>query len=574
MYGARGKTVRTVNSAGKRKLGELLLDKALITADQLEKAIVEQEHTGQKLGRVLVRLGFATEKDITTVLEIQLGISRAGRIDCVDPDLLKRFPEHIARKYHAAPLRRDGNRLLVAMADPTNLVAIDDLSLITGMEVEPLLAGDWEIEGGIQKIYGLPELERAFEDIQVIERNEVLVLDQGEEVKGDEAPVVKLINSIIIQAIDERASDIHIEPGPRSVRVRFRVDGLLREVLELPRKVRVSLAARVKILAELNIAERRLPQDGRIQINYRGREIDLRVSVLPTIFGEKMVIRLLDRSRAVTFIERLGFSPFNLKVFSKALWSSHGLVLVTGPTGCGKTTTLYAALSRLHSLERNIVTIEDPVEYTLQGISQCQVSEKTGFTFVAGLRAMLRQDPDIIMVGEIRDTETARIAVRAATTGHLVLSTLHTNDAVSAVARLMDMGVEPYLVGASLLAVVAQRLVRVICPQCKEAYWVEPLAPERAFMGVGPEEPLQLYRGKGCGYCNHTGFRERTAVHEVLILNRKMRQMICEGRGTADLRAEALEKGMVSLRDDAVDKVRTGVTTVDEAMRVTLVEGE
>lgn len=559
---------------GRKKLGELLVEDGLISPEQMERALAEQQRTGEKLGRVLVRLGFATEKDIITVLEKQLGIARVGDIRFADPEILEKFTEQVARKYRAVPVKRENGRLAVAMADPTDLMAIDDLRLVTGLDIEPLLAGEWEIEGAIQKLYGMPDLERAFAELQVVERDETLLLDQTDEPRPDEAPVVKLINSIIIQAIDERASDIHIEPGPASVRVRYRVDGLLRHGMELPRKARASVAARVKILAGLNIAERRLPQDGRIQIDYRGRKIDLRVSVLPSVFGEKIVIRILDRSRLIARIDELGLMTGGLDLFRRALRSSYGMILVAGPTGSGKTTTLYAALHELHTPERNIVTVEDPVEYILDGVTQCQVSEKTGFTFAVGLRAILRQDPDIIMLGEIRDTETARMAIRAATTGHLVLSTLHTNDAVGAVVRLIDMGVQSYLVGACLVAVVAQRLVRVICPRCKEAYVPEPRSPERVFLGVAPDEEMVLYRGRGCGYCGETGYRGRIGVFEVLLLDRALREMITAGVPVSEVRATARQAGLVTLHEDAVQKVKAGITTVQEAIGATLVEGE
>ena len=565
----------TITSVSKprRLLGDFLVETGIVTQKQLQEALAEQRRSNERLGKVLVRLGFAAEREITSALEEQLGIAQVSAGLVTDQQLLSLVPEQLARRYKVIPLAKEGSRLKVAMADPTNLVAVDDLRLVTGLEIIPLLAGEREVEGALQRYYGLPELEKAFQEFQVVE-NEALQLEEPSEVAADEAPVVRLVNSIIVQAIEEQASDIHIEPGPENVRVRYRVDGLLREAMILPRRSRASLAARLKILAQLNIAEKRLPQDGRIQIRYREREIDLRISVMPTVYGEKVVIRLLDRSRQLTSLKELGFNAENLTGLHKALQSSHGLVLVTGPTGSGKTTTLYAVLRELNKPDKNILTVEDPVEYMLEGITQCQVNPKTGFTFAAALRTMLRQDPDIIMVGEIRDAETAGTAVRAATTGHMVLSTLHTNDAVSAVSRLLDMEVEPYLLASSLLAVVAQRLVRLICRHCKETYGPGPDSFERALLEAAPDEPLVLYRGRGCGYCGRTGYRDRTSIQEVLIVTRELRELIAGRAPLEHLRRLALAQGMTSLRADAVQKVRQGVTTVAELIAATYVEGE
>ncbi|HHW42822.1 MAG TPA: type II/IV secretion system protein [Desulfotomaculum sp.] len=562
----------TAQPKPRRLLGDLLVETGVITRDQLKQALAEQRRSSERLGRVLVRMGFATERDITSALEDQLGIARVSGGLVADPQLLSLVPEQLARRYKVIPLAREGRRLRVAMADPTNLMALDDLRLVTGLEIDPLLAGEREIEAALQRYYGLPELEKAFQEFQVIEE-EALQLEEPAEMAAEEAPVVRLVNNIIVQAIEEQASDIHIEPGPENVRVRYRVDGMLREAMQLPRRSRASLAARLKILAQLNIAEKRLPQDGRIQIRYRQREIDLRVSTMPTVFGEKIVIRLLDRSRKITGIQDLGFTGENLERFQQLLRGTHGIVLVTGPTGSGKTTTLYAALEQLNVPEKNLITIEDPVEYILPGITQCQVATKSHFTFATALRSMLRQDPDVIMVGEIRDGETAEIAVRAATTGHLVLSTLHTNDAAGAVIRLIDMGVEPFLVASSLLGVVAQRLVRLVCRQCRQAYEPAPDDMERLFLGVPPDRPLTLYRGRGCGYCGQTGYRGRVAIAEVLVMNSALRQMIA-ARATADeLLKAAVAGGMTTLREDGVDKVLSGLTTVREVMRVTYAGG-
>ncbi|OAT79872.1 type II secretion system protein GspE [Desulfotomaculum copahuensis] len=562
----------TVQPKPRRLLGDLLVETGVITREQLQQALAGQRRSSERLGRVLVRMGFVTERDITSALADQLGIAQVGGGLVTDPQLLALLPEQLARRYKVIPLAREGRRLKVAMADPANLMALDDLRLVTGLEIDALLAGEREIESALQRYYGLPELEKAFQEFQVIEE-EALQLEEPAEVAADEAPVVRLVNNIIVQAIEEQASDIHIEPGPESVRVRYRVDGMLREAMQLPRRSRASLAARLKILAQLNIAEKRLPQDGRIQIKYREREIDLRVSTMPTVFGEKLVIRLLDRSRQITGIKELGFTGENLERFQRLLRGTHGMVLVTGPTGSGKTTTLYAALEQLNTPEKNLITIEDPVEYLLPGITQCQVAPRARFTFAAGLRSMLRQDPDVIMVGEIRDGETAEIAVRAATTGHLMLSTLHTNDAAGAVVRLVDMGVEPFLVASSLLGVVAQRLVRLICRHCREAYQPAPDSIERTFLGIPPEKPLTLYRGKGCGYCGRTGYRGRVAVAEVLVVDGPLRQLISTRAGADELQKLAAAQGMTTLREDGAAKVLSGLTTAREVMRVTYAGG-
>lgn len=557
----------------RRQLGNLLVETGVITHQQLIEALAEQRRGGERLGRVLVRLGFVTEREITSALEEQLGIAQVPAGLITDQALLSLVSEQLARRYKVLPLAREGRRLKMAMADPTNLVAIDDLRLVTGLEIIPLLAGEREIEIAIQRYYGMPELERAFQEFQVVE-NDALQLEEPSEAAADEAPAVRLVNTIIVQAVEEQASDIHIEPGPENVRVRYRVDGLLREAMTLPRRSRASLAARFKILAQLDIAERRLPQDGRIQIRYREREIDLRISTMPTVFGEKVVVRLLDRSRQLTSLEELGFGAYNLACFRQTLKSAYGLALVTGPTGSGKTTTLYAALRELNRSEKNVISIEDPIEYMLEGVTQCQAAPRTGFTFAAALRAMLRQDPDVILIGEIRDPETARTAVQAATTGHLVLSTLHTNDAASAIARLLDMEVEPYLAASSLLAVVAQRLVRLVCRHCRETYEPEPDSLERTFLEASPEEPLVLHRGRGCGYCGRTGYRGRTCIHEVLIVNREMRELIARRAPVDQLRRAAVAQGMITILKDAAQKVRQGLTTAQEAIAATYVEGE
>ncbi|WP_420809007.1 type II secretion system ATPase GspE [Ammonifex thiophilus] len=548
----------------RKRLGERLLEEGLITREQLEEALKIQARTGELLGQVLVRMGAISEEDLNRALGISPSVTRELR---VPPELLSLVPEELARNRKVFPLKKEGNRLFLLMANPLDITTIDDLRLLTGLEVEPVRAEEREIRALINRHYGLPEVERALEELGVsAEETEI------EEALVDRAPIVQLVNSLISGAVDEQASDIHIEPFENEVRVRYRVDGVLHEVMRLPRRMAPPLVARIKIMANMDIAERRLPQDGRILTRAGGKELDLRVSTFPTIFGEKVVIRLLDKEQLKSFtLENLGFSPQNLAVFKSFLHSSYGMVLLTGPTGSGKTTTLYAALSYLNSVEKNIITVEDPVEYVLEGINQAQVNVKAGATFATYLRSILRQDPDIIMVGEIRDLETAEIAVQAATTGHLVLSTLHTNDAPGALTRLLDMGVEPFMVASSVLGVVAQRLVRTICPRCREPH--EPSEPEMAFLG---KEKLNgpVYRGRGCDYCRYTGYRGRVAVHEVLRVSPRLQRLVLSKAPAEELRRAALQEGMISLKEDAVSKVLQGITSVAEVMRVLYQEGD
>lgn len=421
------------------------------------------------------------------------------------------------------------------------------------------------------KNYGMKEIQSLIREVEVFPEyvdSATVRLTPLDDATHDESSIVKLVDYIIIKAVDEKASDIHIEPVEEGLRIRYRVDGLLREGLKLPPKARKTLISRLKILSSMDIAEKRKPQDGRFQIKYRNYEVDLRVSTMPNIFGEKMVIRLLDKSSNLLKIDQLGFRENNFRLFNNILKYSCGMLLVTGPTGCGKTTTLYAALNEINTREKNIVTIEDPVEYVLEGINQTQVHPKAGLTFALGLRSILRQDPDVIMVGEIRDTETAAIAVRAATTGHLVLSTLHTNDAAGALTRLIHMDIEPFLVTSSVLGVVAQRLVRLICPRCKKSYELAGDAPERSFMGVGPNVPLALYHGEGCAYCEQTGYRGRTGIYEVLMISKKVKELVVGKRSSDEIKEQAVREGMITLKEDGLKMALEGVTTIHEVMRV------
>jgi type IV pilus assembly protein PilB len=559
----------------RRLLGDFLLENRLITPAQLQEALKVQERSGERLGRVLVNLGYVSEQDILDILEFQLGIPQVDlSAVTLNPLLLESIPENLIRRHKVVPVKKEGGRLTAAMVDPLNVVALDDLRLATGLEIEPVLATEKEINASIQRYFGMPGLDKVMEELEAPEivRAEAVNLDQLEEAVVDEAPIVRLANSVIIQAVNEQASDIHIEPQQENVRIRYRVDGMLRDVMTLPRKFRFPLISRIKIMADMDIAERRVPQDGRIMIRYREREVDLRVSTIPTVFGEKAVIRVLDKGKMLLRVDQLGFQERNLERFKKIITYPYGMILITGPTGSGKTTTLYAILSEISSPELNVITVEDPVEYLLPGTNQMQVNPKAGLTFARGLRAILRQDPDIVMVGEIRDSETAEIAVRAAMTGHLVLSTLHTNDAAGALTRLVDMGVEPFLVASTVLGVTAQRLVRLACPRCRELYELEPGSLVRMFLGVTPTEPVTLFRVRGCRYCASVGYQGRTSICEVLPISPAIREMIVQKAPASAIRKQAVTEGMVTLREDGIQKALKGITTIEEVMRVAYVE--
>jgi len=547
-----------------KRLGEILIESNIISQYQLEEALKAQKKSGKRLGKVLVEMGFVSEQDIINVLEFQLGIKQVKIFESPpDKKVLKYIPKQLARSYQVIPYREEEDALVVAMADPLNVVVIDDLRLRTGKKIKPVIATEEEINKAVERFYGLDELDGFTRDVEVSATAEV-----SEEEQSEQAPVIRVVNSILEQAVEENASDVHLEPGEKNVRIRFRVDGVLREIMTLPLSAHNSVVSRIKILAGMDIAEKRLPQDGRTQHRVKGREIDIRVSSLPTVFGEKIVLRLLDRSTRLLKMEELGFSREALEGFRSLFMQPYGMVLVTGPTGSGKTTTLYAALSEINSIDKNIVTIEDPVEYVLTGINQVTVNPKAGLTFAVGLRSILRQDPDVIMIGEIRDVETAKIAVRAANTGHLVLSTLHTNDAPSALTRLMDMGVEPYLVASSVVGVLAQRLVRKICTSCKQEYYLPADAEERVFLGADPKEELKLFKGSGCRACGFSGYRGRMAVTEVLKISSELRKMIMQKAHSEAMRQYAHKyEGFISMRQDGIEKARAGLTSLDEVMR-------
>lgn len=544
----------------KKLLGARLLEKGLVTREQLSEALRVQSLQGGLLGHVLVGMGVITEEELTKVL----GIEELTSKEKIDNKILNMVPEQLIRRYKLFPVKKVGNRFYVAMADPLNVLAIDDLRLITGFDIEPLAASEKDISALIEKHFGIPEVEKAMQELGI--EPEIAEQDENKnDVIIDEAPVIRLVNSLITRAVDEDASDIHIEPFENGIRIRYRVDGLLREVMNLPRKMIFAVVSRIKVMANLDIAERRMPQDGRIPLKLSGRDLDLRISTMPTVFGEKVVIRILYKESIQNYtLEKLGFSEYNLERFLTFIKSSYGMVLVTGPTGSGKTTTLYTALNTINTIDQNIITVEDPVEYMLDGINQAQINVKAGITFANYLRSILRQDPDIIMIGEIRDIETAEIAVQAAITGHLVLSTLHTNDAPGAITRLIDMGVAPFMVASSVLGVVAQRLVRRICENCKRES--PPDSTEIAFAGLGPD--TVLYSGAGCEKCNFTGYRGRIAIYEVMTLSPSLQSIVLRKSTTEELRDAAISRGMITLKEDGIRKALSGLTTIKEIIRV------
>src|SRR5262245_3671346 len=565
-----------------RRLGDLLVREGLIDQEQLQRALAEQKSTSEKLGSILVRLNLISDDQLIAFLSKQYGIPsiQLSQLD-IDAELLKLVPSQIARKYEVLPIQRSGNQLTLAMADPTNVFAVDDVGFMTNLQVVPVVASQGALRHASEGLYGV-ETSSMGEVISEMEGSQDVELVEGEEdtwskidifelkESADEAPVVRLVNMVFVDAIRRGASDIHLEPYEKVFRVRFRMDGVLHEIMTPPKRVEAALTSRVKIMASLDIAERRLPQDGRIKLRYNQREIDLRVSTLPTIFGEKTVMRILDKEALQLDLGMLGFDGWSLEQFTKAIRQPYGMILITGPTGSGKTTTLYSAIHTINSPDVNIMTAEDPVEYNLKGVNQCQVNEEIGRTFAAALRSFLRQDPDIILVGETRDLDTAQIGIRAALTGHLVLTTLHTNDCPSTVARLMDMGIPPFLVSSALTLILAQRLGRKVCKECRQAYE----ADEEALIPYGHVPQglgrLQFYKGKGCPACNFTGMKGRVAIYEVMPISEDLRNLILRNAPTAEIREIALAQGMRTLRQNALQKVIDGVTTVEEVLRVTL----
>ena len=548
-------------STVKKRLGDLLVDSGVITADELQEALREQSRTKQKLGDLLISQGYMTEQQLIEVLEFQLGIPHVSLFKYqIDPSITQIIPESLARRYQVIPLHKEGSKLMVAMADPLDYFAIEELRMSTGFRIEPAISTKEELQRAIARFYGLQDsMSQIMGDLPMQE-------EIGEmEITDEDSPVVRLVNGMIQQAVQLQVSDIHVDPADSQVLIRYRIDGVLRTERVIPKQMQGFITARLKIMAKLNIAERRLPQDGRIKMQVDYRTVDIRVSSLPTIHGEKLVLRILDLSVGVKGIDQLGFSEWNHRNFKSMVEVPYGMVLITGPTGSGKTTTLYSALQHLNNDSDNIITVEDPVEYQLEGINQVHVNPAIGLTFAAGLRSILRQDPNIVMVGEIRDAETAEIAIRASLTGHLVLSTLHTNDAVSTVTRFRDMGIASYLIASSLVGVVAQRLVRRVCPDCKAAY--APSEQEAILLRSYGVETDQLYRGAGCGSCSKTGYRGRIAIHEVLPITGELRELVGSEASREELNAAAARAGMRGLIEDGMDKVCKGMTTLQEVLR-------
>lgn len=568
------------------RLGEILLKEKLITQEQLQQALDYQKKNGGRLGAALVKLGIISDEEITGVLSRQYGVPAINLSYYeVDPSVVKLVPQETAVRYQVVPLSRVGSTLTIAMVDPTNVFAMDDIKFMTGLKVEPVVASENAILEAINKVYGsqatveqdldkvMAEIGEGAEDVEVAEEEEETSLSELEHA-AEEAPVIKLVNIILTEALNRGASDIHIEPYEKEYRVRFRIDGILHNIMSPPLKLKDAITSRIKIMSKLDISEKRLPQDGRIMLKLtkdgKKKDLDYRVSCLPTLFGEKIVLRLLDKENLRLDMTKLGFEPESLQKFEKAILKPYGMVLVTGPTGSGKTNTLYSSISRLNTPDTNIMTAEDPVEFQLPGINQVQMKEQIGLNFAAALRSFLRQDPNIILVGEIRDFETAEIAVKAALTGHLVLSTLHTNDAPSTISRLMNMGIEPFLVATSVHLICAQRLVRRICTECKE----EQKVPTQALIDIGftPEEAkkVKTYKGKGCERCNGTGYKGRAGLYEVMEISDDIRELILVGASALELKKKAIESGMLTLRRSGLIKIADGITTIEEVMRETV----
>ena len=578
------------------RLGELLLKDDRITPAQLEEALNHQRKHGGKLGFNLVVLGFVKDEDITSLLSKQYGVPSIalGTFE-IDSAVIKVIPAETAQKYQIIPLSRSGATLTIAMTDPTNVFAMDDVRFMTGYSVEAVVASEVAVIDALEKYYGsavpaevggddsnaldlasqalelMPEMSEA-DDVEVLEELEEISAEALDR-QGAETPIIRLVNALLMSAIHKGASDIHVEPYEKEMRVRYRIDGILYNIMSPPMRFRDAMTSRIKIMAKLDISEKRLPQDGRIKIRFQDegtpKEIDFRVSCLPTLFGEKVVMRLLDKDKLMLDMTKLGFETESLGKFETAILKPWGMALVTGPTGSGKTNTLYSAISRINTSETNIITAEDPVEFNLMGVNQVQVRESIGLSFAAALRSFLRQDPNIILVGEIRDFETAEMAVKAALTGHLVLSTLHTNDAPSTVSRLINMGIEPFLVASSLNLVCAQRLVRRICKSCAEEHPVPPPALIKAGFSSEEANAVVPRRGRGCDKCNNTGFKGRVGLYEVMEVTEGLRELILVGASSMDIRRKAIEEGMITLRGSGLQKVTEGVTAVDEVIKET-----
>jgi len=563
--------VITLWGLNKKRLGDILLDAGLINNDQLSEVLAEQKISGKKIGEILIEKGYVTKKKITEALEQQLGIPYVNLVQNVpEADVIRLVPENIARRHEIIPVKLENNVLTVAAADPLNITAFDDVRIFTGYEIQPAIADSDAIENLLSRFYSTQKAAQAVEEFS--KANELFARDMynlrarmDELGNLNDSPAVRLINILFDQAIQNGASDIHIEPQGKYLRVRFRIDGQLQDIMRSDMDILPSLISRIKVMAGMNIAEKRLPQDGRISYKIGQDEVDLRISVLPTMHGEKAVVRLIGKNTFNIPKDQLGFLPENLAALESMLKSPHGIILVTGPTGSGKTTTLYTAVKELNKPEINIVTVEDPVESIIEGITQVQVNPKAGLDFATSLRSILRQDPDIILIGEIRDSETAEIAVRSAITGHLVLSTIHTNDAASSVIRLVDMGIQPFLVSTSLVGVIAQRLVRRICQNCRIEY--EPDESEIEAFGGKVDKGVKFYRGTGCEVCRGTGYRGRIAIHEVMKVDPELRDAIYRGASSDVIKEIAIKNGMITLHENCRRIVFSGITTVEEMVR-------
>lgn len=555
----------------KKQFGETLIDNELAALEQLRRALDMQKESGEKPGNIQKDMGVISKQDMIEILGLQLGIPQVSLYKYfIDPAAVKAIPEHLAKRLKAVPINKEGDSLVVAMSNPLDIYAIDDIRLTSGLNVKPVLADEDEIISIINQHYSMKgSIEQVIDELIETEPG-IRKADVETEIEASEkAPVVKLVNSIIQQGIIDGASDIHIEPGENTVRIRYRIDGQLHEIMKFPKHLHNALTARIKIISDMDITIKRHPQDGRKKFEYGRQQVDLRISTLPTVYGEKIAIRILDRDKYFFKLGELGFTSKNLHEYKKIIKYPYGMILVSGPTGSGKTTTLYSTLHELNSTEKNIVTLEDPVEYMLEGINQVQIAPKIGLNFAEVLRNILRQDPNIIMVGEIRDSETADIAVRAALTGHLVLSTIHTNDSAGAITRLIDMGVEPFLISSSLIGVVAQRLVRRICPKCKKEYE----ADDRELLALGIQGPCKLYKGEGCSLCNNTGYKGRIAVYEILRILKEHRKPITEKAPSDVLKDISVKNGMKTLKENGIRLVLDGITTLDEILKeITSVE--
>ena len=572
------------------QIGELLIKESFITTEQLETALKHQRQHGGRLGSILINLGYVEDDDVTSVLSKQYGVPSINLAYFeIDPSVIKLIPLDVAQKYLVIPLSRVGSTLTIATADPTNVFAMDDIKFMTGFNVEPVVASEASIVEALEKYYGTPhsiELKRVYEEIAQVEKDaleldlEASTEDQEEtsidqlQRSSEEAPIIKLVNLVLSDSLKKGASDIHLEPYEKDLRVRFRIDGILYNMMNPPLRLKDAITSRVKIMAKMDISEKRLPQDGRIKIRTsfdgKKKEIDYRVSTLPTLFGEKIVLRILDRDTLPLDMSKLGFEEVSLKRIEAGILKPYGMVLVTGPTGSGKTSTLYAALSRLNTPETNIMTAEDPVEYNFRGMNQVQIKEQIGLTFAAALRSFLRQDPNIILVGEIRDFETTEIAIKAALTGHLVLSSVHTNDASSTISRLLNMGIEPFLVATSVHLICAQRLIRKVCLECK----TEMKTPIQALINAGfsqeEAKSIQCFKGEGCKNCSGTGYKGRIGLYEVMEISENIQELILVGASAREIKRKAVEEGMLTLRHSGLAKIKAGITTLDEVLRETI----